>query len=343
MGNRGFLKRAFIAATVAFSLALPLSSTIATAQTATGHPGVASQPVVVEAAPETAPAEIFRHPTLASESETPVGVQLVLAMDTSGSMSNEEFEIELQATSQAINSELFRSAIKYKSGEQSVAIAVVDFDSFARLRIAWVDIRGDEINDRPYLPDNPSQSSAAPDKLDELAQEIRLLPRRGSGGTTISAALELSKQLYIGSPWAVAEGGKRVLDVFGDGASDYQYLRVKRDELAAMGVTINGFAIVNEEPTLEAFFSDYLTTVDYVRSPDGIVSEPGRVWAVARNLRSSNNSQIGMRSFFGEVATAMKQKVTLEVAGLADFEMILARLEREPAFPIPAPNPVPAL
>ena len=37
--------------------------------------------------------EVYKHKTLASNSTEPVGVQLVLALDTSGSMTTEEFAI----------------------------------------------------------------------------------------------------------------------------------------------------------------------------------------------------------------------------------------------------------
>ncbi len=284
--------------------------------------------------PDAIDRDTYRHKTLASNSTEPVGVQLVLAMDTSGSMSYEEFAIELQATATALNSELFRNAIKYKAGEQSVAIAVIDFDHVANVRVKWVDIRGKDINDKPYNPDDPLNSSLAPDKLDALSQEVLTIWRQSEGGTVIGKALNLSKSLFLWSPWGLAEGGKRVLDVFGDGASAYD-VRPRRDELAALGITINGFAIVNDEPDLEKYFEEFLVTNFFIKSPDGFYSEPGRVWAVARNLKEEDNDEAELASFFGEVTRAMKQKITFEVAGLEGYYRTLAKLKRVPMFSLP--------
>ena len=278
---------------------------------------------------------LYRHPTLATQSDAPVGIQLALAMDTSGSMTDEEFSIELQASAHALNSELFRNAIKYKPGEKSVAICLVDFDSGAMVRIPWVDIRGEELNDKPYNPDKPGESSSAPDRLDRLTQEIANLPRRAEGGTTIEAAMELSRKLFLGCPWVPVE--KRVLDVFGDGSSYPAGVARKRDELSALGVTVNGFAIINDEPGLDQFFRDNLVTKSPVQSPDGIYSEYGRVWAVARNLQAANNQPAGLKAFFEEVSRGMKQKITVEVAGRDTYFQTLTRVGEIAHQPVPAP------
>jgi hypothetical protein len=280
---------------------------------------------------------IIRHPTLASESNAPVGVQLILAMDTSHSMSNEEFSIELEATAQALNSELVRNGIKYKGGEKSVAVCVLDFDSKAYMRIPWVDLRGQNLNDKPYLPNRPGESSAAPDKLDMLAKEIVTLYRRGSGGTAIEKALNLSKEWLLKCPWNCVE--KRVVDVFGDGTSGTIIVRNARDQLAAIGTTINGLAIVNEIPELEEYFRKQMITVKYTRSPEGILSEPGRVWAVARNMQEANNRNQDLTPFFDGVTQAMKQKISVEIADFEDYQRIAAKLNGKigdlPSIPSP--------
>ncbi len=279
-------------------------------------------------------AHIYKHATLASESTEPVGIHLVLAMDTSGSMSNEEFAIELQATATALNSEVVRNAIKYKSGDKSVAVAVLDFDGNAQVRVPWVDIRAEEINDRPYLP-GQRKSSTAPDKLDMLAHEIRNLPRRGTGGTFLNEAMDLGKKLFLACPWGVTE--RRVLDVFGDGPSMPWLMDRPREDLASLGVTINAFAIVNEEPDVEKFFYDFLVTREFRLGPDGIYSEPGRIWAVARNLQEKGNTQPGLKSFFGEVTRGMRQKISVEIAGTSDYSKTIERLGLKQENSVPNP------
>lgn len=332
MKSLGFLKKSMIAVFAAAAFYLPAGD-MSPEVYAEGDNGSFN----LSADEDVLDRNIYAHEKHASDSTDPVGVQLILAMDTSGSMTDEEFAIELKATAIALNSELFRNAIKYKAGEQSVAVAVIDFNAFAMLRIAWVDIRGKEINDKPYNPADPLNSSLAPDKLDKLADEIMFMPRRGAAGTVIGAALDLSHSLFLGSPWKPAEGGKRVLDVFGDGSSSPAAVVSGRNRLERIGVTINGFAIVNEESDLEKYFENYLVSKRFVKSKDGFYSEPGRVWAVARNLKATGNEDTELKSFFGEVSRAMKQKITVEVAGLDGYRRTLARLERLPAFPLPEP------
>lgn len=290
------------------------------------------EPVTQLAQASTVDQNTYRHPRLASGSTEPVGVQLVLAMDTSGSMNNEEFEIELTATALALNSELVRNAIKYKGGDNSIAVALIDFDTFAQVRVPWVDIRGDDISDKPCEADNPYEDDSC-DTLDKLAFDIANLPRHRSGGTFISEAMELAGKLFLAAPWTVTE--KRVLDLFGDGSSSSFEIKREREKLAALGVTINGFAIVNDEPTLDRFFREHLVTREFVESPDGIYSEYGRVWAVARNTPVNRENAAGLTAYFNDVTEGMKQKISVEVAGVEKYQEILEKLNEDAPIPVP--------
>jgi len=245
--------------------------------------------------------------------------------------------VQLMATAHALNSEQVRNAIRYKSGNRSVAVSVIDFDGVARLRVPWVDIRAENINDRPYRPEDPRNSSAAPDMLDALAHEIVNLPRRGEGGTTIEQALDLSYQLYLGSPWQLdQDGGRRVLDLFGDGTTgNVTRLHSSRDRLASIGVTINGFAILNGSSGLDNYYRENLVTQNRQQSPNGHYSEYGRVWAVARDTPVTARDEPGLQAYFNDVTIGMTQKISIEIAGIDDFHEILERLGREPAVPVP--------
>lgn len=259
-----------------------------------------------------------RHPVLASDSKEAVGVQLVIATDTSTSMEPDEYEIQIVATANALNSEQFRNAIKYKSGENSVAIAVIDFESFAMLRVPWVDIRGDEINDKPYNPENPAESSAAPDKLDKLAAEIMALPRWGRGGTSLSQALKMGGMQFEACPWKAKE--RKILDIFSDGraeAGEAPSLYMPLQALASIGVTVNAFAVVSgEDPDLDDYYRENLVTQGYMMGPDGVYSEPGRVWAVTRSVPKGQAGEQSLRAYFNDVAKAMARQLAVEVARL---------------------------
>lgn len=340
MIQSGFLKKTFAAVLLAGAITPAFGFFPAGAA---GHHGTE------QSEPEPAITQSIKHPDLASDSTEPVGAQLILAMDNSSSMKDDEFEIQLHATAHGLNSELFRNAIKYKSGDNSVAIAVIQFDSKAKPRIPWVDIRGDEINDKPYQPDpvtgliNPEKSSYAPDKLDALAREIASLPRLGSGGTEFEPAMRLSYELFSHAPWQVTE--RRILDIFSDGR-EWGYDKEKA-QLVSLGVTINAFAILNETPDLDEQYREgdqdhgtILVTQKYVESADGIYSEPGRVWAVARSMEGCNveNNTTSLCAFFDDVAEGMKQKITVEVAGLDNYRYARELLGRDPLIPVPEPT-----
>jgi len=257
---------------------------------------------------------LIRHPTLASDSQEPVGVQLVLALDSSESMEPKEFEISLRATADALNSEQVRNAIKYKSGENSVALAVISFDVFAMLRVPWVDIRGDEINDKPFDTENLEKSSFSRDKLDRLADEIRALPRISSGGTSIDQALALGFSQFQKCAWPAIE--RKVLNVFGDGNSDTGKIQIQKKKLEQIGVTINGLAIVNEDPDLDQFYQTYLVTSgDTDKSGDGIYSQRGRVWVAAQNMPLDNGTDVELTAYYGSVVEAITKNISTEVAG----------------------------
>lgn len=252
-------------------------------------------------------------PDIATGRADPVGVAIVLSMDSSGSMTDEEWKIQLRGTANALLPRaaggptghdplggLVESAIRHKSGVKSVAIAVVDFSSEASMRIPWVDLRADD-------PDLPL-------RMQLLAARIATLPRHHSGSTELTEMLQYVDTVFQNCPWEVKE--KRVLDVSCDGEEGDALgpLQAQRDLLAAKGVTINALAIVNEVPHLEKYFYDNIVTQKAVRSPDGILTEPGRVWAIARNMKSQGNNINTLMSFDREVEMALKMKISMEVS-----------------------------
>jgi len=304
----------------------------------------------------------YAHPTLASESTEPVTMQLGLAMDTSASMSDEEYALQLRATAHALNSRLVRSAIKYRG---SVSVFVIDFGTTARLRMGWVDLRAEDLNDYPHYNmgytgqyGEDVRLSDTPDRLDMLVQEILAMPRLESGSTRIWTGMQLSEEMFSNAPWMPVEG--RVLDIFGDGTPDDQMTtNVMRQRLADIGVTINGFAIVNDVPTLEENYQRNVVTLDNTpgecfsytfnlnadyqlpRTEEWCIdSIPGRVWAMARNVESRNNGSGNVLAFYDEVTMAMKQKISVELAGLEGYMRILAELGQEPELPVPLLPPI---
>jgi hypothetical protein len=261
----------------------------------------------------------LKHPTLASNSTDPVGTVIVLALDASGSMSDEEWRLQTRATAAAVTSELVQSSIRCKAGNNSIAIAVVEFDDTAKLRIPFVDLR----------PKSCSEEDVEfTTKVQMLGAEIANLKRAGSGSTGVGNMLEFTLGVFNNSPWIPTE--RRVLDVSGDGSNNTgKPVQQGRDALMAAGVTINGLAIVNDEPTLDEYYRNNLISNDIITSPDGrTTSIPGRVWAVARNMKHSNNSVVQLQAFGDEVKYALKSKISMELAGVYDLDKLNDIIEK---------------
>ncbi len=106
-----------------------------------------------------------------------------------------------------------------------------------------------------------------------------------------------------------------------------------------MGVTVNGFTIVNEEPDLDEFFRQHVVTQEFYEAAGGFTSMPGRVWAVARNIEDKKDEIKSLTAFFAEVTKGMTQKLSVEVAGLENYNRALASLNLQPGFPLPEPVP----
>lgn len=253
---------------------------------------------------------------MASNRTDPVCVQLILMLDASGSMNDSEFAIQRDAHVAAFMpsrekdevtgrsfSNIVEAAIRLKKDGQGtgIAVTVVEFGNRVSLRIPWTDFRGDD----PDLKD----------KLEAFAYTIRTTPRSHSGSSTnIGGGLTFCHALFANCPWKATQS--KVIDVSHDGRADSTpaNLMQSRDLHAVNGVTINALTIVNEVRDLDHYAQSYLVTQQSVQGPDGIWSIPGRVWTIARNMRTSDNSPNVLTELSREVERALKLKISVEVA-----------------------------
>jgi Ca-activated chloride channel homolog len=157
-------------------------------------------------------------------------LHLVLAIDSSSSVTMDEYYLQVEGYARAFaNPELWEAIRSLPRGRIAVALYewsgpgqhVVNFD--------W------RILD----------SAAA---VKRFAEELTLAPRLLIGGeTAIGDALLLDQ--------APGTATRQVIDVSGDGPSNRGTpLHAARDLVLASGATINGLAVVNVEPDLEAYF-----------------------------------------------------------------------------------------
>lgn len=190
----------------------------------------------------------------------PVDLQLVLAIDSSSSVTMGEYYLQLQGYAAAFRDPALLKAIQ--AGPEK-AIAVMLFE--------WSTNGTHEI-DFPWRRLDDRQS------LEKFASELEIAPRLVLGGeTALGDAIDFAMSQFGSSGF---DGGRRVIDVSGDGSTNSgRPAAAARDDALFQGVTINGLAVLHEEPDLESFYRDnviggpgsfVLTAHDYQDFSDAI-------------------------------------------------------------------------
>lgn len=174
-----------------------------------------------------------------ARAQQPVDVQLVLAVDSSSSVTMDEYYLQLEGYAAAFKHPDLLKAIR--SGPQG-AIAVC--------LIEWSGPGQKEIN-FPWRILSDEASIAA------FADELAVAPRLVLGGeTAIGDAIDFAVQLFDVSPGI---GGRRVIDISGDGMNNRgREVTAARDDAVFVGVTVNGLAILNEEPQLDTYYRAFV-------------------------------------------------------------------------------------
>ena len=97
-----------------------------------------------------------------------------------------------------------------------------------------------------------------------LAARIEAMGRGLIGETAIGEALRFASDLLAYGPF---QGARRIIDVSGDGPSNAgEEPEPMRDAAALAGVTINGLAILRENPGLDRYYAEHV-----IGGPDAFV------------------------------------------------------------------------
>jgi hypothetical protein len=169
--------------------------------------------------------------------QTEVALQLVLAVDASGSVDNRRFELQKQGYAAAFrNPQVLRSIQSLMTG--SIAVTMMQWTG-PRLHVQVVD----------WMLVKDQASAEA------LAAAIETGPRQlFGGGTSISGAIDYSRLLLTQSPF---RGTRRTIDISGDGANNSgRPATLARDEAVRDGIGINGLPILSLEPYLDKYYAD---------------------------------------------------------------------------------------
>jgi hypothetical protein len=164
-----------------------------------------------------------------------VDVTLVLAIDASGSVEDDRFELQKQGFGRA-----------FRNPKVLQAIRAGDHQSIAVMMIQWTGPQLQEIM-LPWTIISDERSA------DRVAAVIEATPRRlMGGGTSISGAIDFSVRMLDSSPF---RANKRVIDISGDGSNNLgRPAEQARDEAVRKGIRINGLPILAVEPDLEQYF-----------------------------------------------------------------------------------------
>ena len=175
-----------------------------------------------------------------------VDVALVLAVDSSGSVSEERLTMQFQGYLDAIRHATFLEAVR---GGRRGRIGLTF--------VTWTDARRQD----QTVPWQVIEDEAG---VERFCRGVQDAPRPVPGWTSISGAIDFCTGLLLTSGYVAT---RRVIDISGDGANnDGRPVTEARDAAVAAGIVINGLPIVEVEPDLERYYRE-----NVIGGPDAFV------------------------------------------------------------------------
>lgn len=208
-----------------------------------------------------------------------VDLQLVLAVDVSRSIDDDEFNLQRQGYAQAFTHPSVIQAIQ-SNPHRRIAVTFVEWAGadFQKTVVPWTVVSDPE-------------SGAL------FSEAIVREPRAFWGWTSISGAIDHGMRALTVSPHA---SQRRVIDISGDGINNSgRNSGDARDEAVAAGVTINGLVIMNDRPTPGFFQMPQPALDEFYRAQ--VIGGPG-AFVIAIND-------------FSSFAYAIVNKLVKEIAG----------------------------
>jgi Protein of unknown function (DUF1194) len=176
------------------------------------------------------------------EAQEPVDLELVLAVDTSGSVDAQEFALQIHGIADAFRDPEVHAALS-AVGNRGIAVTLVQWAG-RRQQVVAVDWM--------IVKDERSAST--------FASRVATTGRWILGETAIADALAYSTQLFRANGF---DAPRRTIDISGDGVTNSGIdPEISRDAAVAAGITINGLAIVNETPDLDRYYRDHVVGGD---------------------------------------------------------------------------------
>lgn len=178
-------------------------------------------------------------------------LQLILAVDASGSVNQERFDLQKQGYAAAFRNQRVLNAIR-AGRMQSIAVTMVQWTGpFQQIIVV------------PWTLVNQNTAKAFADAIEKSQRQLY------GGGTSISGAIDYGVAHMPSSPY---KGLKRIIDISGDGSNNRgRLVTAARDDAVRAGITINGLPILALEPGLDKYYFD------------NVIGGPGAVMVPAAN------------------------------------------------------------
>ena len=205
-----------------------------------------------------------------------VDLELVLAIDVSGSIDRDEALLQREGYQRALtNPEVIKAVTSGTLGK--IALSYVEWAGMGHYKVVvdWQIIDG-------------------PESAEAFINKLLKVPIENAHRTSLSDAIDRSVRHIAANDF---EGTRRIIDISGDGANNYgRLVTAARDDAVKQGITINGLPILTVPasgvypsiPDLDLFFRDC------------VIGGPGAFHVVAHG--------------FEDFARAVRKKLILEIA-----------------------------
>lgn len=163
-----------------------------------------------------------------------VDLALVLAVDVSGSVSGERFELQRRGYAKAFSTPEVLSAIA-AGQNHAILVTLVEWSGadHQQQTIGWT------------LIDGPETAAA-------FGSAVAEAPRAFADWTSISGAIDYAAKLF---ETIDADAARKIIDVSGDGINNSgRDLAAARADALRADLTINGLAILWDYPTLDVYY-----------------------------------------------------------------------------------------
>jgi hypothetical protein len=176
-------------------------------------------------------------PGAGARAQEKVDLELILMVDGSGSIDDDEFILQRLGYAKAFRNPRVGAAIR-NGPRGKIAVSYVEWTGpFLQIPVVqWTVLR--------------DQTS-----IEAFATRLEISPRElFTGGTAVGNAILYGAQSIKSNKF---EGKRKVIDISGDGPTNRGFpAALARDQVVAQGNTVNGLPILNNYPGLDVFFID---------------------------------------------------------------------------------------